>query len=148
MKDEKVDKKRGKYKFFLFGIFIVILIVICIIIYKLVTNRYIRNDGEILINTSEKLKECKMVDGIEVKDISLTKEGSISNLTVTINNSTSEESQDFNAKFIFVDKKGNEITSMTTYIPILQPNESTQIELQAKLDFVEAYDFRIEKLPV
>ncbi len=148
MKEEKVDKKRRKYKFFWLGILIVILIVITIIIYKMVTNRYIKNDGGIIINTSDKLKDFKRIDGIEVKDILLTKEGSISNLTVTINNSTSEESQDFNAKFIFVDKKGNEITSMTTYIPILQPNESIQIELQAKLDFVEAYDFRIEKLPV
>ena len=85
MKEEKVDKKRRKYKFFWLGILIVILIVIAIIIYKMVTNRYIKNDGGIIINTSDKLKDFKRIDGIEVKDILLTKEGSISNLTVTIN---------------------------------------------------------------
>ena len=141
-----LEKKRNKV-IFITSIIAILVIIVVIAIFNIYPKTYTEQTSEgITVNVSEELSKPKKVENLDITEISLTKQGTISNLTVTVENNTQEANEPFDANFTFIDRDGNEIAQIASYIEILQPGEKYQIELMAKLDYVEAYNFTVEKL--
>ena len=144
-----LEKKRNKVIFItsIIAILVIIVVIAIFVIINIYPKTYTEQTSEgITVNVSEELSKPKKVENLDITDISLTKQGTISNLTVTVENNTQEANEPFDANFTFIDRDGNEIAQIASYIEILQPGEKYQIELMAKLDYVEAYNFTVEKL--
>ena len=97
------------------------------------------------LNTSTKMKETKIIDGLEISNIQLTEKDNISKLLGTITNNTTETKGDYPVKIIIYDKDGKEIVTVGGYIGIIKPGESKQLNSSATFDYANAYDYKIEK---
>lgn len=102
-------------------------------------------EDETKVNLSPKLSETKQVDGLEISNITLKESGNITQLLGTITNKTEEEMAESIIKIAFIDKEGNEMTSIETYIKKLQPGESTGLNASTTFDYSNAYDIKITK---
>ena len=96
-------------------------------------------------NTSEKLKETKTIDGMEISDIQLTEKDNVTLLLGTITNTTNETRGGYPVNVQIVDEEGNEIITITGYIEELAAGESSQFSTSATFDYANAYDFNITK---
>ena len=98
------------------------------------------------LNISEKLKETKIVEGLEVGDFQLTEQGNVSLLLGTLTNKTSARQGGFLADIKVIDKQGNEITSMKeVFIPPVESGQSAPLEISMTLDYANAYDIVITR---
>ena len=104
----------------------------------------ILDDGTKL-NTSNRLKEAKMIDGMEITDFQLTESNNVTLLLGTITNKSDEVKGDYPVSIKILDKQGNEIITVGGYIGELQPGQSTQLNCSATFDYANAYDFEITK---
>ena len=104
-------------------------------------NYTIIEDG-IIINTSPKIKEIKLYNGIQISNIKITYKGNTSILTADATNITNEKIQGFLARIILVDKMQKEITTISTYINFLEPNQTKNLYTSASYNFVNAYDVK------
>ena len=97
------------------------------------------------LNTSEKLKETKEIDGMEISNMQLTEEGNITKLlgTITNNSNTTKGNYEINIKLI--DENGKELTTLVGYIGELEPGESTQLSTSTTFDYANTYDVEITK---
>lgn len=91
-------------------------------------------------NTSEKLKEDKNLDGLDITEIKLTENNQLTNLTGIITNNTDKIKGDYTAKIIFIDSKNNELSEMGFYIKQLQPGESMALNASTTFDYSNAYN--------
>lgn len=96
-------------------------------------------------NISNKLKETKMIDGMEIGNIQLTEKNGVTLLLATVTNKTNTVAGDFKVKIKVLDKDGKEITTTYGYIKLLQPGETTQLSVSKTFDYANAYDFEISK---
>lgn len=96
-------------------------------------------------NTSEKLKEKKSFDGLEITDIKLTENNQKTTLTGTITNNTNKIKGDYIVNAIFVDSKGNELAEMSFYVKQLQSGESTVLNAATTFDYSNAYNIIFKK---
>lgn len=97
------------------------------------------------LNTSEKLKETKEIDGMEISNMQLTEEGNITKLlgTITNNSNTTKGNYEINIKLI--DENGKALTTLVGYIGELEPGESTQLSTSTTFDYANTYDVEITK---
>lgn len=102
-------------------------------------------EDETKLNTSEKLKEDKKLDGLEVKDIQLTYKNGITNLLATIENKTKTKTPMQEVKIILLDEKGNELYTLPGIIEEIEPGETKQFNTSITADFSNAYNFEIRK---
>lgn len=141
-----LEKKKNRI-IFIISIIIILIIIIVTSIFVINSRTYTEQTSEgITVNVSNQLAKPKKVENLDITNISLKKEDNVSNLTVTVENNTQEPNEPFDAIFTFIDRNGNEISQIASYIEELQPGEKYQIELMAPLDYVEAYDFTVEKI--
>lgn len=96
-------------------------------------------------NTSEKLKEDKNFDGLDITEIKLIENNQLTKLTGIITNNTDKIKGDYTAKIIFVDSKNNELSEMGFYIKQLQPGESTVLNASTTFDYSNAYNIIFRK---
>ena len=97
------------------------------------------------LNTSEALNEDKEIDGIEITDIQLTENNNTTQLLATLTNTSNETQGGYVATLQFVDENGEVLLEMNPYIPELEANESTQLNISTTLDYSDIYDFIITK---
>lgn len=137
---------------------LVIVILISIIVKKNKNKDEIENNNnniaeefvEILddgtkLNTSNKLKETKMIDGMEITNFQLTENNNVTLLLGTITNKSQDVKGDYPVSIKILDKEGKEIITVGGYIGELQPGQSTQLNCSATFDYANAYDFEITK---
>ena len=96
------------------------------------------------LNTSEKLHNTKVVDGLEISDLQLTERGNETVLLGTVKNTTGTV-QTTVLKITLIDKEGKEIKTLTAYVEGIKPGESTELNVSTTLDYANAYDFKVSK---
>lgn len=97
------------------------------------------------VNTSNKLKETKTFDGLEIGKLQLTMKNNVSVILGEIKNTTDTVKGEYPVNLIILDKEGNEIITIGAYIQKLQPGQTAELNTSATFDFANAYDFRITK---
>ena len=104
----------------------------------------LREDGT-KENISEKLKEIKVLEGLEITDIVLTEKDNVSQISAKVENSTENSVEGMEVAVVFSDKEGNTITEISAYITGLEPGENTTLYSSVVADVSNAYDINIVK---
>lgn len=97
------------------------------------------------LNTSNKLKETKTINGMEISNFQLTEKDNVTLLLGTVTNTSSTKQGGYPVNVKIVDEQGNEIITVGAYLGELEPGESTQFNTSATFDCVNAYDFSISQ---
>ena len=128
-------------------VLILIIFAVNIIVRKVDSNRtyYTELEDGTKENNSRKLKSKKKLDVAEVKDIQITSQNGISNIEMTVKNTTSEKISGFAAKIQLVDKEGNEDYMTPAFISDLEAKEEYRTSITVPKDLTDAYDMIITK---
>lgn len=102
------------------------------------------NDGTKL-NTSDKLKKDKVVDGLSFTNIQLTNNNGQTVLLADVTNTTEKKSALTLVDIIILDENGNELGKVGGIVSPLDPNEKTQFNTSMTRDYSNAYDFKVVK---
>ena len=149
-------KKKEKRRIMLLVVIIVIFIII------LVTVKNNRNNEENEIenqtkeyvkiledgtkqNVSKELNQNKEIEGIQISNIRLTEQLGQTILLAEVNNLTEAEKETIGIRIILLDKEQKEIGQMLGVIPSLKQGETKQLNIGITEDYVNAYNFKIEK---
>lgn len=97
------------------------------------------------VNTSNKLKETKEINGMEISNFQLTEKDNVTLLLGTVTNTSSTKQGGYPVNVKIVDEQGNEMITVGAYLGELEPGESTQFNTSATFDCVNAYDFSISQ---
>lgn len=144
---------------------ILILIAITIIVYiisvivknnngKLKEQEQVKNQGTELIqmredgtktNISEKLKESKILDNLEVSDIQIIEKNGEANITANITNTSSMLVKEFPITIKVVNKLGETIQEVGAYVGKMKAGETRSINASIYMDISEIYDCSIIK---
>ncbi len=96
-------------------------------------------------NNSDKVTATKMLEGLEVSNISLTERGGITTLLADVKNPTDRESGDFTINIRLTDKDGQEILNTTGYLEKVAAGGTAQINANITADVANAYSLEITK---
>ena len=97
------------------------------------------------LNTSNKLKETKKLDGIEITDVQFTYRNGQCALIGTVTNKSNSDTEATLVKIILLDDKGNTIQEINGIISPLKVGASDQLNIQTSADYSNAYDYKIVK---
>ena len=97
------------------------------------------------VNVSEKLNQDKVNSGFEISNISYTESNGETILKARITNKTGSEQAEFFGKIVLLDKSGKTIGNIPIMVSATQDGEATDVEATITENYVEAYDFRLEK---
>ena len=95
------------------------------------------------LNTSSKLSETKIIDGLKIGNIQLTMQNGQSVLLADAENNTGKDIDIMLLDIILLDKNGNELTTITGIIGNLKAGEKQQLNSSVTSDYANAYDFRV-----
>ena len=97
------------------------------------------------INISNKLKETKKLEGLEISNIQLTYENNQSIILANIENKSKEDVEMMLIEVILYDDEENEIDRLNGLISNLKKGKTTQLNIGTQNDCVNAYDFSVKK---
>ena len=97
------------------------------------------------LNKSDKLKETKILEGMEISNFQLTEKENVTVLLATITNTSNTTQGGYPVEIKVMDKHGNEITTVSAYIGTLEPGKTTQLNTSKTFDYANAYDLSITK---
>ena len=95
------------------------------------------------LNTSSKLSETKIIDGLKIGNIQLTMQNGQSVLLADAENNTGKDIDIMLLDIILLDKNGNELTTITGIIGNLKAGEKQQLNSSVTSDYANAYDFKV-----
>ena len=95
------------------------------------------------LNTSTKLSETKIVDGLKIGNIQLTMQNGQSVLLADAENDTGKAIDIMLLDIILLDKNGNELTTIAGIVGDLKAGEKQQLKSSVTSDYANAYDFRV-----
>ena len=98
------------------------------------------------LNISEKLKETKTIEGIEINNIQLTEQGGQTMLLAQATNKNTVDSPVMGINIIVVDKEGKEVGKIQGVVSPLKAGETKQLNINTQDDYANAYDFSITKV--
>ena len=101
-------------------------------------------DG-IKLNTSPALRETKIVNGLEIRNIQISSKNNQSVLLAEIENKMGKETKETLIDVIVLDKQGKEIGKMSGMIAPLKQGEKMQLNISSMHDYTDAYDFEIRE---
>ena len=104
----------------------------------------VEEDGTI-VNTSEKLKENKEMQGFELTNIEFKEKNGETILSARVTNKTGETQQTFMGNIILLDKKNNEIGRIPVRISTMEAGETRDIEATITESYANAFNFKLEK---
>ena len=141
----------------IFGTVIIIITIIIGIVYKIKQKNKepekenkeippitVMEDGT-KVNTKEKLNEAKLVNDLLISNIQLTEKNGVTTLLANITNKGEKKTEFKRLKIVFLDEKGNEISSATAFLSPLEVGETTQLNASTTSNYINAYDFKIEE---
>lgn len=99
----------------------------------------LRKDGT-KVNTSEKMNEIKVIEGLEISEIELIEKNGVSEITAKVENSTDEVVEGMEIEIIFLDKEGNTFEEIAGAIGQLEPGATTTLYASVIADVSDAYD--------
>ena len=97
------------------------------------------------LNTSKKLSETKVIDGLKFENMQLTNNNGQTVLIANVTNITNTVIGLTLVEVTVLDKSGNTIGTINGAIEPLKAGETTQFNAGTTLDYVNAYDFKITK---
>ena len=97
------------------------------------------------LNVSDKLKEAKKIEGLEISNIQLTHKEGVSRVIGTVTNTTSESKGITPIILTLYDDKGNILESIEGLISPVEAGESVQLNIGISTDYANAYDFKVER---
>ena len=95
------------------------------------------------INTSEKTKKTKTVEGLEISNLQITEKDNVTIMLGTITNKSTETKEDITLKIKILDRNGKEITTVENYIGKLEAGKSTQLNTSTTYDYADMYDYEV-----
>ena len=104
----------------------------------------VEEDGTI-VNTSEKLKENKEMQGFELTNIQFKEQNGETILSARVTNKTGETQKTFIGNIVLLDKKNNEIGRIPVRISTMEAGESRDIEATITESYANAFNFKLEK---
>lgn len=104
----------------------------------------VKEDGT-KVNTSNKLKENKEFNGLQISNISIEEKENETVVRADITNTTNVTQGDYGIYLVIKDDKGNEIKKIAGYLNHMEPQEKTSLNIKTSYDFANAYDFEIKK---
>jgi len=112
-------------------------------------NKYVTEEVKGLrVNTSEKLKEAKNMNGIEIRITQLTSLNNYTTILGTLKNTTNEQIVATDIMLTIYDDKGNELAkkNIGQVIPTLDANQEFDLNISIIDDYANAYDFKFERV--
>ena len=103
-----------------------------------------QSDGTI-VNTSEKLKQNKEIQGFKISNIQFKEQGGESELVADVTNTTTEAKPGFLVDIVLYDKNGAEIGRIPANIIETEAGETIQIHAGITESYTNAYDFKMEE---
>lgn len=97
------------------------------------------------INTSQKLKETKKIEGMEISNLQITEKDDVTVLLGTITNTSETTQGGYTVEIKILDKQGEEMTTVSAYIGTLEPGKTTQLNTSKTFNYANAYDLSIAK---
>jgi len=97
------------------------------------------------LNISNKLKETKRLDGLEISNIQLTYKNGMCILLADIVNTTNQDISLTPINLKLYDEQRNVLETLDGLISETKAGEKTQLNIGVSNDFANAYDFTIEK---
>ncbi len=150
-------------------VFVIVVVGVILILEKLVNNQQLDNkntdneyenrqeenkisekyveelaDGR-KINISDKLKETKRLEGLEISNIQLTYENNQSIIIADIENKSERDIENMSIEIILYDDEKNELEKLNGLIANLRKGKITQLNIGTQNNCVNAYDFSIIK---
>ena len=96
------------------------------------------------LNISEKMKQVRKIEGIEIRDIQLTNQDGVTVILGTVTNTTNSDKGITPVKITLYNDKGNKIEEIEGIIPSVKAGESEQMNIGTSVDYSNAYDLKIE----
>ena len=101
-------------------------------------------DNGIKQNISTKLKETKVIDGLEISNIDFFMSNYQTIFRADITNKSGKDTKARGINIIMLNKDGSVYTTIPGVINDLKNGEKTKFETAMTLDYANAYDFRVE----
>lgn len=108
-------------------------------------NVQILEDGTKL-NVSEKLKENKTLDNLEIQNIQLTYRNGVTNILADVVNNGSSDFENTKIDITLQDEEGNTLYKIRGIIEKTPAGETSKLNTSITADFANAYDFTITKV--
>lgn len=112
-------------------------------------SKYVEETVEGLrVNTSDKIKEIKKIDGIEIKIEQLTSLNNYTTILGTLKNTTDKVIEETDIILVVYDDKGNELAkeNIGKVIPTLSENQEMDLNISIIQDYANAYDLKFERV--
>ena len=97
------------------------------------------------VNTSEKMRETKRIDGLEVTVQQFIEQEGMLTILGTITNKTEETKGDYLVNIILLKPDGKELQTIQGYINTIESGETIQLNISKTSDAINAYNYKIEK---
>lgn len=97
------------------------------------------------LNKSNKLKETKKVDGLEIGNIQLTYQSGRAVILGDVKNTTNKDVGLTVIELTLYDDKNNVIDKIEGFISPVKAGETVQLNMGVSKDYANAYDFKVEK---
>jgi len=161
MRKKKSDKKINVKKIIILILVAIIAVIIVGIVFKKEDNReevrkqqqqlaeaqrnYITLDDGTQVNTSKKIIEDKNIGTLVISNTQITRKKDITTVIADVKNTGTENAGKFSVNVTFIEKDGDEIASIVGYIQEVKPGDTLELIISGSYNFVDAYDFIIEK---
>ena len=97
------------------------------------------------VNTSEKLKENKKIDSLELKDIQLMYKNGVTTLLANVENSSNKTVEQKVVEVTLLNDNNEKIYTLQGIIEEIEAGGTKQLNCSITADFVNAYDFTIKE---
>ena len=153
--------KKNEFKVILVVFLIMVLLLVLVILIKNGKNKTLKSESSnnqnenqefveiqqdgTKVNTSNKLKQDKTIDGLTITDISIKTKNNETILKATVKNPTNTVKGNYEVIIKIKDKDGNVIKQISGYINTTKAKEQSILSIKTSSDFANAYDFEIVK---
>lgn len=143
-----------KQKLIIAGVSIVVIIIIGVVFWLSISKQNQITEGSYIteyadgtkINTSEKMRDTKKIDGLEIKVQQFTEQEGMITLLGTITNTTQETKGDYLVNIILQKADGKELQTIQGYINPVEAGETIQLNISKTSTAINAYSYKIEKV--
>lgn len=108
-------------------------------------NSLIKEENGTKQSTSDKLKETKKIDNLEVMDIQIIEVNGEATITANITNQTGGNIKEFPITIKILNEKGEMIQKVGAYVRSMKDGETTSIHAGISMNINEIYDVTFER---
>ena len=102
-----------------------------------------RQEDGTKVNTSNKLKEEKELDGLKIGNIRLTEKDGQLTLFANVRNTTMQDVEAFFIDIILYDKEGNQLDTILGFVSPVKVGGTVELKAGVTEDYANAYDFKV-----